>query len=58
VFYLPAERGWEAAVQSMENVGFGAVKSANPYWDAEGKGKTYEDPNGWRVVLWREDWRL
>ena len=33
----------------MEYNGFAAVKSFNPYWDQ--CGKTFEDPDGYRVVL-------
>ncbi|KAH7118848.1 hypothetical protein B0J11DRAFT_78154 [Dendryphion nanum] len=57
VFYLPREQDWKAAVTKMEGAGFAAVKSWNPYWDADGKGKTFEDPDGWRVVLWNNEWR-
>jgi hypothetical protein len=58
VFYLPDEKGWEAAVQKMVNAGFGAVRSVNPYWDAEGEGKTFEDADGWKIVLWNGEWNM
>lgn len=57
VFYLPDRNGWESAVGRMENAGFKAVKSWNPWWDADGKGRTYEDADGWRVVLWNGSWK-
>jgi len=30
------------------------VKAFNPYWDKN--GKTFEDPDGYRVVLQRASW--
>lgn len=49
VFYLPDGEAFASATAQMEGAGFPAVKSYNPYWD--GVGKTYEDPDGYRVVL-------
>lgn len=54
VFYLPDEATWEAAVERMEKAGFQSVKSFNPYWDVV--GKTFEDADGYRVVLQRAAW--
>ena len=34
--------------------GFAPVASFNPYWDVA--GKTYEDPDGYRVVLQNAGW--
>ena len=58
VFYLENEEEWKEAVERMEKEGFEAVKSWNPYWDAEGRGRTYEDVDGWRVVLWNGQWKV
>ncbi|KAK3684997.1 Glyoxalase/Bleomycin resistance protein/Dihydroxybiphenyl dioxygenase [Podospora appendiculata] len=49
IFYLPDEGGFAKAVSQMEQLGFPAVASLNPYWDR--CGKTFEDPDGYRVVL-------
>lgn len=49
VFYLPEASAWQAAVDRMEAAGYAAVASFNPYWDV--RGKTFEDPDGYRVVL-------
>jgi hypothetical protein len=38
----------------MEHHGHRPVKSFNPYWDK--KGKTFEDPDGYRVVLQHAAW--
>ncbi|MGC3970275.1 MAG: VOC family protein [Pirellulales bacterium] len=54
VFYLPDAEAWRAAVSRMERAGFAAVPSRNPYWDR--KGKTFEDPDGYRVVLQNAAW--
>ncbi|KAF2819527.1 hypothetical protein CC86DRAFT_430248 [Ophiobolus disseminans] len=56
VFYLEDKEEWEKAVERMEKTGFAAVGSANPWWDGGGKGRTFEDGDGWRVVLWNGGW--
>jgi catechol 2,3-dioxygenase-like lactoylglutathione lyase family enzyme len=49
VFYLPDSDAFSGAVTQMERSGFPPVPSFNPYWDR--CGKTFEDPDGYRVVL-------
>jgi catechol 2,3-dioxygenase-like lactoylglutathione lyase family enzyme len=49
VFYLPDREKWQAAVDQMTSAGYLPVRSYNPYWDHY--GRTYEDPDGYRVVL-------
>lgn len=56
VFYLPDEQEWQAATKRMEAHGYMPVPSFNPYWDDN--GKTYEDPDGYRVVLQNAAWSL
>lgn len=56
VFYLPDPDDWPAAVQRMQAAGFAPVPSYNPYWDEH--GRTFEDPDGYRVVLQRAGWSL
>jgi catechol 2,3-dioxygenase-like lactoylglutathione lyase family enzyme len=56
VFYEPDKDSWEALVKKVEEAGGKRVRSENPYWEVEGKGVTFEDPEGWRVVLWNETW--
>jgi hypothetical protein len=56
VFYLPDPMEWQAAVARMTNAGFAPVAAFNPYWDRD--GKTFEDPDGYRVVLQRGAWDL
>ncbi len=55
VFYYPDAREWEHAVARMRAAGFEAVPSWNPYWDQ--RGRTFEDPDGYRVVLQQSPWR-
>jgi hypothetical protein len=55
VFYLPDEAQWKEAVARMEKAGYESVKAGNPYWDA--RGKTFEDADGWRVVLQNTGWK-
>lgn len=54
VFYLPNEDEWRSAVRRMHEHGYPSVASYNPYWDAN--GATFEDPDGYRVVLQNADW--
>ncbi len=54
VFYLPDESQWREAVARLERAGHSPVPSFNPYWDRN--GLTFEDPDGYRVVLQREAW--
>lgn len=54
VFYLPDDSEWRAAIARMRGAGFHPVPSVNPYWDRD--GLTFEDPDGYRVVLQRADW--
>jgi hypothetical protein len=67
VFYLPDKEQWKAAVMRMEGLGFEKVKSENPWWEG-GKetggngpdgteGRTYEDADSWRVVLFHGEWK-
>ncbi len=49
VFYHPVKGMWEKACAKMVMAGFRTVKSYNPYWDRT--GLTFEDPDGYRVVL-------
>ncbi|KQN91454.1 glyoxalase [Sphingomonas sp. Leaf67] len=55
VFYLPAKEEWEAAVDRMEAAGFRAVPAFNAYWDRQ--GITFEDPDGYRIVLQNAGWK-
>ena len=54
VFYLEDRQEWLDATQRMSNAGYQSVPSFNPYWDR--LGKTYEDPDGYRVVLQHQSW--
>jgi len=54
VFYLADAADWAAAVQRMRAAGYAPVASFNPYWDRQ--GVTFEDPDGYRVVLQNADW--
>ena len=54
VYYLPEASQWEAACARMRDAGFREVPAANPYWDRA--GRTFEDRDGYRVVLQGTDW--
>jgi hypothetical protein len=55
VFYIPEKADWEANCAQMISAGFREVPSYNPYWDVQ--GKTFEDIDGYRVVLWNAAFR-
>ena len=54
VFYIPDSDEWEAACSRIQTAGFNHVRSHNPYWDVV--GKTYEDLDGYRIVLQNRAW--
>ena len=54
VFYLPDQGEWTSAVDRMTAAGYPPVPSLNPYWDRH--GRTFEDPDGYRVVLQNAAW--
>ena len=54
VLYLPDEERWRTAVQRLLRAGVDPVASENPYWEVD--GWTFEDPDGYRVVLQRGTW--
>ncbi|QDU36887.1 Glyoxalase/Bleomycin resistance protein/Dioxygenase superfamily protein [Maioricimonas rarisocia] len=54
VFYLPDRDLWRQAVDRMVACGYEPVPAFNPYWDRQ--GATFEDPDGYRVVLQNAEW--
>lgn len=54
VFYHPDPDDWNARCRRAEAAGFIPVPAANPYW--ERVGRTYEDPDGYRIVLQNAGW--
>ncbi|MDN4630445.1 VOC family protein [Sphingomonas sp. PsM26] len=54
VFYLPLVEEWQAAVDRLNAAGFPAVPAFNAYWDQQ--GRTFEDPDGYRVVIQNAAW--
>src|SRR2546427_45028 len=54
VFYTPAESEWQATCASMLAAGFTQVTAFNPYWEV--RGRTYEDRDGYRIVLQQAEW--
>jgi hypothetical protein len=52
--YLPEVADWKDAVARMQRAGFPPQASCNPYWDVS--GMTFEDPDGYRVVLQNAPW--
>lgn len=50
VFYMPNLQDHLASVKRLEQNGHRSVEPENPYWKSH--SKTFEDPDGWRVVLY------
>jgi len=55
IFYYPQVAEFDEAKEKMRNANFNLVPSHNPYWDQ--KGCTFEDPEGYRIVLCNQEWR-
>ncbi|BDP42982.1 hypothetical protein DAETH_29510 [Deinococcus aetherius] len=49
VLYLPDEAALERFRAALTALGHAPVEPENPYW--YGKSLSFEDPDGWRVVL-------
>ena len=56
VFYVPDREEWLEACEGMVQAGFKPVASFNPYWEVQ--GQTFEDPDGYRVVVQNREWSL
>lgn len=54
VLYYNNERSYKETINKLEKSGVKSVKSKNPYWDEN--GKTFIDPEGWRVVICNRAW--
>lgn len=52
--YFPEEAARASVIARLEAAGHRPVRSFNPYWDDH--GVTFEDPDGYRVVLHRGAW--
>jgi len=50
VFYLSSAERYMSALQRMTRHGHSPVEPENLYWNE--KSQTFEDPDGWRVVLY------
>jgi len=55
VFYVPIDDEWAVRCAAMREAGFREVEPLNPYWVQN--GRTFEDPDGYRVVIERANWR-
>jgi catechol 2,3-dioxygenase-like lactoylglutathione lyase family enzyme len=55
VFYVPEKNEFEQILERLKSCGYKPVKSFNPYWDLN--GKTFADPDGYRVVIQNGSWQ-
>jgi catechol 2,3-dioxygenase-like lactoylglutathione lyase family enzyme len=49
VFYIPDMEAITRLTERLNGMGYFAVQPENPYWEPQ--GTTFEDPDGWRIVL-------
>ncbi len=54
IFYMPDQTQWDPACLMMLQAGFVEVEAYNPYWSVH--GRTFEDLDGYRVVLQNQEW--
>ena len=54
VFYVPAKKEWLDMCTALLNAGFVEAEAYNPYWQIN--GRTFEDPDGYRVVAQMASW--
>jgi hypothetical protein len=54
VFYVPDTNTWKSCIGRLEKLGIKSVAAHNPYWDR--KGRTYSDPDGYRIVIQNSSW--
>jgi len=54
VFYVPSAEQWVIRCAAVQSAGFKEVESFNPYWRQ--RGRTFEDPDGYRVVIEQSSW--
>ena len=52
VLYIHDTADWTVACARMIDAGFSAVEPFDPYWKT--RGQTFEDPDGYRVVLQKD----
>ncbi|MGB3367501.1 MAG: VOC family protein [Acidaminobacteraceae bacterium] len=55
VFYIEDDKMYIKALERFKIEGIDPVKSANPYWDIY--GRTYVDPDGYRIVICHKEWK-
>ena len=56
VVYIPSVADWDTACAKMLAAGFVPAASFNPYWDV--RGRTFQDPDGYRTVLQCDEWNV
>jgi catechol 2,3-dioxygenase-like lactoylglutathione lyase family enzyme len=54
VLYIGDTADWTVACARMIDAGFTEVEPFNPYWKK--RGRMFEDPDGYRVVLQNDAW--
>lgn len=52
VIYITDEAAYERLNQRVQGKGYAPIEPENPYW--LNRSFTYEDPDGWRVVICKE----
>ena len=55
VFYVPDRSEWSLRCEAMLDAGFSEIEPFNPFWKE--RGRTFQDPDGYRVVVQMGSWR-
>jgi hypothetical protein len=54
IFYIADRHEWDQQCARLVAAGFRSVPSSNPFWDHA--GRTFEDVDGYRIVLQNAEW--
>jgi len=54
IFYVPDQDEWTQRCEAVRKAGFVEMQSLNPYWDRN--GRTFQDPDGYRIVIQCASW--
>jgi catechol 2,3-dioxygenase-like lactoylglutathione lyase family enzyme len=55
VFYVPDRAEWNVRCAAKLEAGFAEIEPFNPFWKE--RGRTFLDPDGYRVVVQQASWR-
>lgn len=51
MLYIQSEQALDRVVRHLEDLGITPTLPENPWWSKSVTSYTFEDPDGWRIVL-------